>query len=60
LFPDSRFSVRQIEKYYYINYATVSAMFLQPLVGHIAAALPNNWVHYKVGKKGVASLGPTF
>ncbi|KAJ6440834.1 MFS transporter [Purpureocillium lavendulum] len=49
-----------IEKYYDINYAIVSTMFLAPFLGYVTAALSNNWVHYKVGQRGVAFLGPTF
>lgn len=33
-------------------------MFLVPFLGYITAALCNNWIHNKVGRRGVALLGP--
>jgi fucose permease len=36
----------------------VSLVFLSPLVGYIASALLNNWIHLKFGQRGVAVLGP--
>ncbi|CAJ0550483.1 Ff.00g104130.m01.CDS01 [Fusarium sp. VM40] len=47
-----------IETYYGINYTTASTLFLVPVVGYIVAALTNNWIHYTMGQRGVAILGP--
>ncbi|KAF4342432.1 bypass of stop codon 6 [Fusarium beomiforme] len=47
-----------IETYYGINYTTVSTLFLVPVAGYVAAALTNNWIHYTLGQRGVAILGP--
>ncbi|KAI1070800.1 hypothetical protein LB507_007008 [Fusarium sp. FIESC RH6] len=47
-----------IETYYDINYTTVSTMFLVPVAGYVLAALTNNWIHYTLGQRGVAILGP--
>ncbi|KAF7559306.1 hypothetical protein G7046_g4849 [Stylonectria norvegica] len=47
-----------IEPYYKLNYTTVSTLFIVPFVGYLIAALTNNWIHYTVGQRGVAFLGP--
>ncbi|KAG9496985.1 hypothetical protein J7337_011774 [Fusarium musae] len=47
-----------IETYYGINYTTVSTLFLVPVAGYVVAALTNNWIHYTLGQRGVAVLGP--
>jgi MFS family permease len=36
----------------------VSLIFLSPLVGYIAAALVNNFLHVRFGQRGVAIAGP--
>jgi fucose permease len=33
-------------------------MFLVPVAGYVVAALTNNWIHYTLGQRGVAILGP--
>ncbi|KPM34550.1 hypothetical protein AK830_g12018 [Neonectria ditissima] len=50
--------VSQIETYYDLNYTTVSTLFIVPFVGYLAAGLSNNWIHYTLGQRGVAFLGP--
>ncbi|KAH7146573.1 major facilitator superfamily domain-containing protein [Dactylonectria macrodidyma] len=47
-----------IETYYGLNYTTVSTVFVVPFAGYILAALTNNWLHFTVGQRGVAFLGP--
>ncbi|CAM1509213.1 Fc.00g029520.m01.CDS01 [Cosmosporella sp. VM-42] len=47
-----------IETYYDINYTTVSTLFIVPFVAYLAAGLSNNWIHYTVGRRGVAFIGP--
>ncbi|OAA76310.1 Major facilitator superfamily domain, general substrate transporter [Akanthomyces lecanii RCEF 1005] len=47
-----------IEPYYNVNYTQVSTLFAVPFVGYVAAALSNNWIHYKFGQRGVAFIGP--
>ncbi|POR37795.1 Bypass of stop codon protein 6 [Tolypocladium paradoxum] len=49
-----------IERYYGLNYATVSTIFLVPFLGYVTAALSNNWIHHRVGQRGIAFLGPVF
>ncbi|OAA44351.1 Major facilitator superfamily domain, general substrate transporter [Metarhizium rileyi] len=49
-----------IEEYYDINHITVSTLFLVPFLGYVTAALSNNWIHYQVGQRGIAFLGPLF
>lgn len=48
----------QIEPYYDVNYTVVSTLFIVPFLGYLVAALTNNWIHYTVGQRGVAFLGP--
>ncbi|KAF7540231.1 hypothetical protein G7Z17_g12249 [Cylindrodendrum hubeiense] len=47
-----------IEIYYGLNYTTVSTVFVVPFASYILAALINNWLHFTVGQRGVAFLGP--
>ncbi|KAM3430133.1 hypothetical protein NHJ13734_007871 [Beauveria thailandica] len=47
-----------IEPYYNVNYTQVSTLFAVPFVGYVAAALSNNWIHFKFGQRGVAFIGP--
>ncbi|KAF6832240.1 MFS transporter [Colletotrichum musicola] len=46
----------QLEKYYGLSYVVVSLVFLSPFVGYVLSALLNNWIHLKVGQRGVAVL----
>lgn len=36
----------------------MSTLFAVPFVGYVAAALSNNWIHYRFGQRGVAFAGP--
>lgn len=45
----------QIQKYYDLTYLIVSLLFLSPFVGYTASALLNDYLHRKVGKRGVGS-----
>ncbi|KAL0940275.1 major facilitator superfamily transporter [Colletotrichum truncatum] len=47
-----------IETYYKISYTIVSLLFLSPFVGYIIAALSNNFIHHKLGQRGIAIIGP--
>ncbi|KAK0705159.1 major facilitator superfamily domain-containing protein, partial [Lasiosphaeris hirsuta] len=47
-----------IETYYGISYTVVSLLFLSPFVGYLLAALLNNLIHYYLGQRGVAIIGP--
>ncbi|KHN97827.1 Major facilitator superfamily domain, general substrate transporter [Metarhizium album ARSEF 1941] len=49
-----------VENYYDINHTTVSTIFILPFLGYVTAALSNDWVHYQVGQRGIAFLGPLF
>ncbi|KJZ78868.1 hypothetical protein HIM_01641 [Hirsutella minnesotensis 3608] len=50
--------IPHLERYYSVGYATVSTMFLASSIGYITAALCNNWIHHKVGQRGIAFFGP--
>ncbi|PNY23167.1 Bypass of stop codon protein 6 [Tolypocladium capitatum] len=49
-----------IERYYDVDHAAVSTIFLVPFLGYLTAALSNNWIHHRVGQRGIAFLGPFF
>lgn len=38
----------------------MSTIFLVPFLGYVTAALSNNWLHHRVGQRGIAFLGPVF
>lgn len=42
--------------YYDLSYTLVSLIFLSPFVGYTLSALLNNWVHTRLGQRGVAAL----
>ncbi|KAJ5541868.1 Major facilitator superfamily domain general substrate transporter [Penicillium sp. DV-2018c] len=44
--------------YYHLSYTIVSLLFLSPLVGYTAAAFLNHRIHYTLGQRGVAIIGP--
>ena len=48
-----------LEVYYGLSYSIVSLVFLSPFLGYNAAALSNNAIHLKFGRRGVAIIGPT-
>ena len=47
-----------LEQYYHLSYIIVSLIFLSPFAGYNVSALVNNTVHLKLGRRGVAFLGP--
>ncbi|KAI0016276.1 tRNA wybutosine-synthesizing protein [Xylariomycetidae sp. FL0641] len=47
-----------IGPYYGVSYTIVSLIFLAPWGGYLVAAFCNNLVHYHLGQRGVAVLGP--
>ncbi|KAL8372199.1 hypothetical protein RB595_001815 [Gaeumannomyces hyphopodioides] len=48
-----------LEKYYDLNFVTVSLVFLLPFFGYSFSALINNYVHIWAGQRGIAILGPS-
>ncbi|KAJ5963202.1 Major facilitator superfamily domain general substrate transporter [Penicillium vulpinum] len=47
-----------LESYYHLSYTIVSLVFLSPLVGYTVAAFLNHRIHYTLGQRGVAIIGP--
>ncbi|KAJ5365002.1 Major facilitator superfamily domain general substrate transporter [Penicillium concentricum] len=47
-----------LESYYNLSYTIVSLVFLSPLVGYTVAAFLNHRIHYTLGQRGVAIIGP--
>ncbi|KAI9842115.1 MAG: hypothetical protein M1837_007476 [Sclerophora amabilis] len=47
-----------IEPYYKLSYTVVSLVFLSPFIGYALAAVLNNHVHMKLGRRGVSLIGP--
>ncbi|SLM40258.1 Major facilitator superfamily domain, general substrate transporter [Lasallia pustulata] len=47
-----------LEIYYNLSYTVISLIFLSPLVGYAASAPLNNVIHMRLGRRGVAFLGP--
>ncbi|EAW13439.1 putative MFS transporter [Aspergillus clavatus NRRL 1] len=45
-----------LETYYNLTYTVVSLVFLSPLGGYTLAALLNNHIHLRLGRRGVAVL----
>ncbi|KAI0400257.1 putative MFS transporter [Xylaria palmicola] len=43
-----------LQEYYHLSYIVISLVFLSPFVGYTAAALLNNLIHTRVGRRGVA------
>jgi fucose permease len=50
----------KLETYYKLSYSVVSVVFLAPFFGYCVAAFLNNWIHIKLGQRGIAFLGPLF
>ncbi|KAH7128642.1 major facilitator superfamily domain-containing protein [Dendryphion nanum] len=48
-----------LEEYYHLTYVVVSLVFLSPLAGYAGAAFLNNFIHIRIGQRGVAIIGPT-
>ncbi|KAI1503502.1 MFS general substrate transporter [Biscogniauxia marginata] len=45
-----------IQKHYSLTYLIVSLIFLAPFVGYTMAAFLNNYIHMRVGQRGVAFI----
>lgn len=46
----------QLEKYYGLTYIVVSLVFLSPFVGYVCSAILNNYLHHRVGQRGIAVI----
>lgn len=42
--------------YYALSYTSASLIFLSPFVGYTASAATNNWVHMRLGQRGIAAI----
>ena len=47
-----------LEQYYHLSYTVISLVFLSPFFGYNLAAIMNNFVHMRLGQRGVAYIGP--
>lgn len=47
-----------LQTYYGISYTIVSLVFLSPMVGYISAAAVNDVLHRRLGRRGIAMIGP--
>ncbi|KAL4875436.1 major facilitator superfamily domain-containing protein [Aspergillus karnatakaensis] len=47
-----------LETHYNLTYTTVSLVFLSPIGGYTLAALTNNTLHHRFGRRGIALLSP--
>ncbi|CEL02309.1 hypothetical protein ASPCAL03480 [Aspergillus calidoustus] len=47
-----------LEEHYNLSYTTVSLVFLSPIGGYTLAALTNNILHLRFGRRGIAILSP--
>ncbi|MCJ1318809.1 hypothetical protein MMC15_004140 [Xylographa vitiligo] len=47
-----------LEVYYDATYTIVSLIFLSPLVGYTASAVLNNYIHMKLGQRGIGYIAP--
>ncbi|KAL2849839.1 major facilitator superfamily domain-containing protein [Aspergillus pseudoustus] len=47
-----------LEQHYNLSYTTVSLVFLSPIGGYTLAALTNNILHLRFGRRGIAILSP--
>ncbi|KXJ86075.1 major facilitator superfamily domain-containing protein [Microdochium bolleyi] len=50
----------QLEAHYHLNDAQVSAIFTVAPLGYILATLLTRTVHARLGRRGIATLGPTL
>ncbi|KAI9163862.1 major facilitator superfamily domain-containing protein [Paramyrothecium foliicola] len=48
--------IHYIERYYGLTYLIVSLIFLSPFVGYTLSALMNNWLHLRIGQRGIAAI----
>lgn len=54
--PSGYANASQLEKYYDLTYTVVSMVFVSPFVGYVLSAIINNWLHLKIGQRGIAML----
>ncbi|KAL4867647.1 hypothetical protein BDV12DRAFT_186567 [Aspergillus spectabilis] len=47
-----------LETQYNLTYTTISLVFLSPIGGYTLAALTNNTLHHRFGRRGIALLSP--
>jgi fucose permease len=47
-----------MESYYNVSYTVISLIFIVSFVGYVGAALGNNIIHFHLGQRGIAFLGP--
>ncbi|MCJ1282949.1 hypothetical protein MMC26_002275 [Xylographa opegraphella] len=47
-----------LEVYYDATYTIVSLIFLSPLIGYTASAILNNYIHMKLGQRGIGYIAP--
>ncbi|KAJ5167921.1 uncharacterized protein N7482_003515 [Penicillium canariense] len=47
-----------LELSYHKSYAIISLVFLSPFVGYTVSALLSNFIHQRLGRRGVACIGP--
>ncbi|POR34800.1 Bypass of stop codon protein 6 [Tolypocladium paradoxum] len=45
-----------LETYYDLTYTVVSLVFLSPFIGYVSSAILNNYLHHKLGQRGVAAI----
>ncbi|KAG6006905.1 hypothetical protein E4U21_006624 [Claviceps maximensis] len=45
-----------LETYYHLSYTIISLIFLSPSIGYISSALLNNYLHHKLGQRGIALI----
>ncbi|KAK5626066.1 hypothetical protein RRF57_001781 [Xylaria bambusicola] len=43
-----------LQEYYHLSYIIISLVFLSPFIGYTAAAISNNTIHLRLGRRGVA------
>jgi fucose permease len=43
-------------RYYDITHTVVSLVFLSPFIGYVASALLNNYLHLRLGQRGIAMI----
>jgi fucose permease len=48
----------KLEEHYKLSYTAVSLVFLSPIGGYTLAALTNNFLHLRFGRRGIAILSP--
>ncbi|KAG5978560.1 hypothetical protein E4U55_006054 [Claviceps digitariae] len=45
-----------LESHYNLSYTIVSLVFLSPFIGYVSSALLNNYLHHKLGQRGIALI----